>query len=295
MPFQSRPIFIAATIGLILLNLSCGSALAGQFRQSDVDEEVKHLASADSSERVSAAAHLGQMGTEAKSATAQLISLLDTDESSQVRAECAHALGNIGPAAAAAIPSLIAFLQNKKCGYDRAYAPTAIGQIGLDPDKSVPALILALQSDEEPVVRELAARALGDFGAKGTSAVPTLIDAIKKGNKDLREAAACGLAKIPGKASDVPELSELLQDDVDQARSAAARSIGGAGSEAVAAVPQLAKLLSDKNVDVRISAAVGLGEIGPVAKSAIPALIAAQKDGQMRYEATQALEKIRKK
>jgi HEAT repeat protein len=106
------------------------------------------------------------------------------------------------------------------------------------------------------VVRQLSARALGNFGAQASDAVPSLVDAIKNGDKDLRNAAADGLAKIPAKAENSASLTELLGDEIDSARMAAAKSLGGLGEGAVAALPTLEKLSKeDKNDAVREAAA----------------------------------------
>ena len=294
---KKRNFLLAATMSVSLLTgLNCwSSALAAEYRQSDVDNEVKHFSSSEQSERISAAYRISEMGPDAKSAVPGLIQLLDTDPSDQVRGQVAQALGRIGPAAIVAVPSLIAFLQNTKCGYERTYASSALGDIGLEPTQAVPALIYALQNDDEPVVRQLSARALRQFGVEAAPAIPALIDALKTGNKELRSAAAYGLSEIPARASDVLGLTDLLKDEIDESRAAAARSIGGAGGEASAAVPQLVLLLSDQNVSVRTAAAVGLGGVGPAAKSAIPALQLAQKNAETKYEATRALEQIRRK
>jgi HEAT repeat protein len=180
-----------------------------------------------------------------------------------VRGESANALSRIGPAAESAVPALITFLNSKDGGYERTYAATALGWIGRQPEQAVPALINALQHDDEPVVRHLAARALGDFGANARPAIPALIEAIKGGDKDMRDAAAYGLKSIPATPSNVPALTDLLHDEINSARGAAARSIGGAGSEAAGAVPTLLSLLKDQDDSVREAAAASLHEIDP--------------------------------
>lgn len=111
----------------------------------------------------------------------------------------------------------------------------------------------------------------------------------------MREAAAFSLERIPCSAKDIPALTAMLGDDIDSARIAAARSIGGAGSEGVAAVPKLIALLSDKNSSVRSAAAKTLGEIGRDAKDAIPALKTAVKsDPDIASVAKVAIEQIKK-
>jgi HEAT repeat protein len=287
---------IALSFSLLLsFGVNCGSAKAEQYRHADVEAAIKGLSSSDDGERKSAGYHLSEMGPIAKDAVPNLIQLLINDTSPGVKGEACNALGHIGADAAPAVPAVIAFLQSSDGGYERTYAASALGDIGKQPEQSVPILIVALQKDPEPVVRQMAARALGVFGADAKSAVPALIESIKTGNKDLRESAAYGLERIPGAAKDVPALTALLSDDIDSARIAAAKSIGGAGSEAVGAVPQLIVLLTDKNVDVRSAGAKGLGGIGPDAKQAIPALKLALKDAEISNEARDAIARINDK
>jgi HEAT repeat protein len=264
---SKRTVLVLLALGSVgFARQDCGTALAAEYRQSDVDRAVKQLDSADQSARTSAAYHLSEMGPAAKYAVPRLIELLNSDPSMGVRGESANALSKIGPDAEAAVPSLIAFLNNKDGGYERTYAASALGWIGRYPEQAVPALINAIQHDEEPVVRQLAARSIGEFGANARPAIPVLIEAIKDGDKDMREAAAYGLRTIPATASDVPALTALMGDDINSAREAAAKSIGGAGSEAIGAIPTLQKLLKDQDDSVREAATASLRAIDPNAK-----------------------------
>ncbi|HEY9714047.1 MAG TPA: HEAT repeat domain-containing protein, partial [Chroococcales cyanobacterium] len=171
------------------------------------------------------------------------------------------------------------------------------GNIGQSAELAVPVLIKTVQTDSEPVIRQAAARALGDFGAQATSAVPVLIQVIKEGDKDSRVAAAYGLSSIPAGSSDITSLIALLGDETDSARIAAAKSIGGLGSEAVSAVPALTRLLQDKNDEIKSAAVKALGKIGPDAKAAIPDLKNAMKDPdpEVKSEAADAIRKIKDK
>ncbi len=289
--FGSRA--VAAVLALSLCLLNTANAIAGEYRESDVQAALKQLASSDRYERKSAAFRLTEMGPAAVNAIPALIEILQSDDSMQVRGEVAHALGNIGPAASAAVPALITFLQSDEGGYERTYAASALGDIGKMPEQAVPALINALQHDPEPVVKQLAARALGDFGARAASAVPALVESIKNGDKDLRTAAASGLETIPAPKSQVAELTQLLSDEIDTARLAAAKSLAGLGPEAVSAVPALCGLLQDKNTSVKVAAIAALGSIGLEAKSALPELKKLVKDAEVGGEAELALNKIK--
>lgn len=284
---------VSMSLAVILNAVVALDAFAGEYREADVQAAVKALASKDQYERKSAAFKLTEMGTAAATAVPTLIEIVQTDETMTVRGEAAKALGNIGAAAEPAVPALIAFLQSEEGGYERTYAASALGGIGKKPEQAVPALINALQHDQEPVVRELAARALGDFGAQAGDAIPALVEAIRTGDKDLRTAAASGLAKIPARAADVPILIALLGDEIDSARLAAAKSLGGLGAHASDAVPALSKLLSDKDAGVRAAAADALGAIGPTAKDALPDLKNALKDAETHDRAEAALKLIK--
>jgi HEAT repeat protein len=286
---------VLVSVSMICLSLAGSRAWAGDFRSSDVDAAVKNLSSKDQWERKTAAYKLSEMGEAAKAAVPTLIEVLQTDPSMSVRGETSSALGHIGPGAEAAVPALIAFLMSIDGGYERTYAASALGDIGQHSEQAVPVLIEALQHDEEPVVRHLSARALAGFGAKASPAIPALIGAIKDGDKEMRESAAYGLEHIPGSASEIKPLTDLLSDEIDSARTAAAKSLAGMGSEAVSAVPALVNLLNDKNQSVRAAAAEALGKIGPDAKSAVPALKQALNDAQTRSEVAEALEHIQGK
>ncbi len=252
------------TLSLSLLlgcTYSCPNAHAEQYRQADVQAAIKELSSEDQWQRKSAGFHLSEMGPIAKDAVPALTQILLTDSFAGAKGEASNALGHIGPDAAPAIPALIAFLRSADGGYERTYAASALGGIARQPELCVPALIEAVQNDTEPVVRQLAARALGDFTAEAKAAVPALVESIKSGDKSMREAAADGLEHIPCAPKDVPGLTALLGDEIDSARIAAAKSIAGAGSEAVAAVPKLIELLSDSNPSVRAAAAAAIAKI----------------------------------
>lgn len=239
---------------LILVVFAQTSGVAGEYREADVQDAVKGMSSLDQYERKSAAYKLTEMGAAAASALPVLKTAVASDESMSVRGEAAKALGNIGAAAEPAVPAIIAFLQDPDGGYDRAYAATALGDIARQPETSVPALLQALEKDIEPVVRQLAARALGAFKADAGVAVPALVKALQAGNKDVRDAAADGLSRIPARGRDVEILIPLLKDEIDSARLAACKSLGLCGQEAAKALPALETLTTDANAEVKEAA-----------------------------------------
>jgi HEAT repeat protein len=278
----------------ILLSCASGAPMrAADDRAADIETAIQNLYNQDDTARKSAAFKISEMGPEGKAAIPKLIELVQSDESMSVRGEAANALGKIGPTAAAAVPALIAFLESTDGGYERTYAAQSLGYIAKQPDKVVPVLLTHMNQDAEPVVRQLSARSLGQFGADARPALADIIKAIKQGDKDMREAAMSALASIPADKSSVPALTELLTDELDTARGAAAKSLGGAGTDAADAVPKLITLLNDTNADNRKAAATALGSIGYPAKTALPALKKALKDREIYDAAFDAITNIK--
>jgi HEAT repeat protein len=282
---------LAAVAASIFTSFLCSHAIAGRYRHADVEAAIKHLSDSDHYERKHGVYVIGEMGPEGKDAVPRLIELLQKDPFDDVRGEAASALARIGPDAEPAIPALIAFMKSQKDVVERSYAPYALGCIGKQPDLCVAAMVETINHDYSQVTIS-AVRALGSFGAGARPAIPSLIQAMKNGSMELREAAAYSLRSIPAGKENVPALTELLGDEIDCVRLAAATSLGGAGSEAAAAVPALTKLVGDSNHDVAKAAITGLGAIGPDASAAVPALKDALKDKEIQQEASEALKQI---
>lgn len=289
-----RKQFCLSFLALVqLLGFNSPGAFCGEFRESDVQDALKGLDSPDLYERKSAAYKLTEMGKSAGSAVPKLTELLGSEESAQVKGEIAHALGNIGARAESSVPAIIAFLKSRDGGYERTYAASALGDIGQRADLSVPVLIETLQNDEEPVVRQLSARALGDFHEKASSAIPALVDSIQKGNRDLRNAAADGLAEIPATEKDLSALTTLLADEIDSARIAAAKSLAFLGPKAAPALPALLKLLKDENRNAKVAGLKTISAIGSEARAAIPDLKQALSDPELHEDAEKVLSAIK--
>ncbi|MBS1990801.1 MAG: HEAT repeat domain-containing protein [Cyanobacteria bacterium SZAS LIN-3] len=286
---------LASSVGLGLVPGAGTSALAAQYRKSDVDAEIAILRGESSQARKQAAYHLSEMGIDAKPAIPDLIEALHDPIA---YGEAASALGKIGPDAKDAVPALVSCLGNTELGYDRCYAATALGNIGQNPDLAVPALQKMVASDDDATIRRLAAMALGDFGVQAKAAVAVLIEAVKKGEPEMRRDAATSIGKIGGTGNDIPALVSLLSDEIDIARLGAVKALGLLGSEAVSAVPKLVELLKDSSEEVRAAAAVSLGEIGPDARAAVPVLKEALKtdrDIVLHETINEALKKIVKR
>ncbi len=95
-------------------------------------------------------------------------------------------------------------------------------------------------------------------------------------------------------AADVATLMKQLGDPDVDARRAAARALGEAGSDAKPAVRALMLALKDRDTFVRRFSAQALGQIGPDAWQAVPTLLAAMNDPRQEVQeaAVTALGKI---
>lgn len=89
-------------------------------------------------------------------------------------------------------------------------------------------------------------------------------------------------------AADVNELVKQLQSGDNDARRAAARSLGEGGAESKAAVPALINALKDRDTFVRRFSAQALGDIGPDAASAVPSLANALNDPKKEVQSAAA-------
>ncbi len=86
------------------------------------------------------------------------------------------------------------------------------------------------------------------------------------------------------RGADVDELVKQLKNGDNDARRAAAKSLGEGGAQSKAAVPALIDALKDRDTFVRRFAAQALGEIGPYAGSAVRALTAALNDSRKEVQ-----------
>jgi HEAT repeat protein len=202
-PSQER---VGALADLLRLREPCDGAAAyaaaelgklGRQAKSAAPQLLNAFEHPDAQVRVNAADALGQVGADPKKAVPALIGLLKDDPEREVRRSAAGALGEWGAAAVAAVPALRKALRGEGGGW--WVAADAIGKIG-GPD-AVLALVEAMQSKDDDV-RLTATKRLGDLGGAAASAV----EALKKAQKDdsresNRKAAATALKKITGRAS----------------------------------------------------------------------------------------------
>ncbi len=160
---------------------------------SEVPLLVAALASPDRYVSAFAAWSLGNLGSAAGPAVADLVRALARDDTNAV---VAGALARIGPAAAAAVPELVRALVSDDDGR-RWRAARTLGRIGPSADAAVPALTAALD-DASSVVRAHAARALGRIGPGAKAAAAALQRATGDPEAGVRDEARQALARLQG-------------------------------------------------------------------------------------------------
>jgi HEAT repeat protein len=276
--------------------------------------------------RAAAAAALGELGSSGGKAVPELTRALG-DGDLTVRWAAADALGQIGPGAKAAVPALLEAFKSEHASV-RALAAQALGEIGREGDAkaAVPALVQGLR-DPERQARRQAAWALAKLGAAGTpeakeavkvladgtdswewgatlavlvrfraDSVPALVDALKRGEVEVRKAAANLFLQLSADEyrSAVPALTEALKDPDGYVRFRSAVALMHVGPEARAALPALSAMLKDEWGTNRQWAAVAAGMIGKQ-KELIPPLregLKTPSDGALRRYAAQALGRL---
>ncbi len=272
---------------------------------------VPHLAKAlstpDKVFRVSVAEALGRMGPVAEESAPSLIKILADGE--EVADAAAESLGKMGPGA---ILNLVEALREND-GNIRNGAALALDTI--DPEwresdiaRDAVGRFVNIMGDSFSSKRGGAAEALGIIGS--AEVIPHLIHVLADGEGDVRIAAVQALERIDTdwQQSDtarqtIPHLIKSLIDNDPNIRTAATEALGKINPEwqqsAIArkAIPQFAKALSNTLPTVRSAAAGALGAIGPAAAKALPHLLKtlADKEGEVRQEVADALEKVEPK
>ena len=102
-------------------------------------------------ERRDAVVKLGELGSKAASAAADLAAVMRKDTSETVRTAAAEAIGKIGPNAKAVIRQLIEALEKDEFYMVKAAAAESLGRMGPEAKEALPALFQALTSKEEKV------------------------------------------------------------------------------------------------------------------------------------------------
>ncbi len=164
------------------------------------------------------------------------------------------------------------------------------------PELVIPALRKVLAGDVFPKGRGSAALKLASIAR----VVPEAVDALLAGldHPDARDITA-GMVGQTKPAPDriVPKLAELLSNESQGTRVAAAMGLAGYGPAAEAAVPALTKLTENDKTQARWRAVLALGRIGPAARSALPSLkkqLATATRGNMKHALQKAITSISK-
>ncbi len=220
--------------------------------------------------RSNAAKALGEMGSDAESATSTLLAIVrDPNENEYLREDAAEALIKIGLDAETVL-SLFDLLrrENDFCLYSKA-----IPMIELLGDQAAPVLVktlMAIDSDDEADVG-FDYKAFELLGRIGAPALPGLIELLKSerwSGLALRTLGKAGTAAVP-------TLLDILKDGETEERADAAEALGEIGADAADAIPALSAALNDSDLEVCARAAEALGRIGPASGSI---LIEAVKD-----------------
>jgi len=154
----------------------------------------------------------------------------------------------------------------------------------LEQAAAIPALV-DLLDDGVPVVRQAAAIALGKLGLSDGFA--PLADKLRTGPPDLRFQAATSLVEIDAEAAFDPLLASLSDDD-PEVLGAAAIALGACGDPRAAG--HLAGLLEHKRARTRFDAAYALAELDDTRGRQV--LVAALADGELQWDAIDALERL---
>jgi HEAT repeat protein len=244
--------------------------------------------------RAAAATALGKLGPAGGKAVPELTKALE-DGDLKVRWAAADALGQIGPGAKAAVPALLEALKNEQPSL-RALAAQALGEVGREggAKDAVPALLKSLR-DPERQARRQAAWALAKLGAAGTPDAKEAVKILTDGLTDSWEWGATLAVLVRFRADSVPALVDALKrGDVEVRKAAANLFLQLTPEEYRSAVPALTEALKDSDGYVRFRCAVALMHVGPEANAALPALTAMLKDewGTNRQWAAVAAGKI---
>lgn len=262
--------------------------------------------------RKTAAASLGQLGTQAASKLSHgpgLCSVDPTDDAARktmaalavpgltlrlrdecqdVRCAAATALEQFGLHSASAVQELNEALSDAQSSVNSA-AAMALAQLGTHATPAVPALTANLSS-EVASVRVASATALGQLGSVAAPAVNVLVERLGDSDPGVRKAAATALGRMGHHAMPAVEaLSDRLSDDETAVRAAATKALGQLG--ATSKVKPLTQCLKDESSEVRTAAATALGQLGPQAAPSVPAMIECLKDAadDVRKAATTSL------
>jgi len=216
---------------------------------------------------------LAEIGPDAAPAVPALIETLE-DDRPDVRREAILALAEIGPAAAPAVPALAEALD---CEINAVPATYALGRIGEVPDE-VEAKVKRNVRSSDRVLSAASLWALAKMHPDDESlvrrTVRRLAELLKDENERFRTAAAEALVDLdPDPEISRPVLKKVMDGASPEVLDAVMDVMAGLGEKVV---PRLIEALQVK--DARLRAAAIIARIGPPARAAVPALIDALGD-----------------
>ncbi len=168
-----------------------------------------------------------------------------------------RAIGSFGSDAASASPQLVAALSDPSPTV-RAAAAAALAQVGSHNTAAAVTALAGALSDPAPEVRDLAAVALGSMGPKAAPAVPELAHALNDPVDYVRAPAADALGAIGPKASAAvgPLAIKLTTGDQGFVLTSVAYALGDIGPAAKDALPALQQVLAQRRVGAAAQEAI---------------------------------------
>ena len=200
------------------------------------------------------------------------------------REVAARTLAELPERSAKGAPELVELLDDE-WGPAAEEAQRAVRLMGAP---AIPHLITALREGGVSL-RAAAASSLREIDPAPRSAFAALREAAGDSSERVRKEAAVALRLDSESTGSVDVLRELLEDESNEVRSAAAESLGHIRLKARAAVGSLRVRLFDSNVVVRIQAAKALWKIEKEAERPLETLIEAMGDERAEWMAVMAI------
>ncbi len=246
---------------------------------------IKALKDAHPGVRQEAAALIGRLGENAKSALPALVAAMKGKDVRLADA-ASDAMTGLG---AVSIPEFIKALRDANEGV-RIRAARGLGGVAQHSPQAIAALQAALK-DKSVAVAQEAVKALGMAGGNNPAAILALQEALHHKNADVTRQAAEALGRIGPDA--IPGLVSLLEAKANAIRTAPPL-VGSVQPTLAEVVERLTKGLKHESEFMRWHKAQQLGVLGAHAKKAVPALIQTLADGspQVRSASAEALSKM---
>ena len=235
---------------------------------------VAALGSEDKEQRERAAIDLGRMNTAGRKALPELIRVMRTDASADVRAVAADAAGKMFPAnepetAVAEYVSAVleAFTAGLTDPDKRVRHNSAIGLLKLKA-KARPAVPVLLEAIKDPendtnmqiylaTIRQVMLRALGEAAAGTADAVPTFTAIL---NEKVERPSSQGGGRVQASKESIELATKYAETSVN--RRIAVCGLGLAGEHARDTAPKIRELLKSPEADDRFEAKQALERMG---------------------------------